>query len=84
MIVNERAPLSAIFELLADLTTRSAVVEYVDPSDVQFQRILRGREDLHRDLTPAGFEAAAQRFFRISARLDPAPSRRLYLLEKVA
>src|SRR3954451_2197393 len=51
LLVSERVPLAAIFELLAELTTRAALVEYIDPADAQFQRILRGRGELHRDFT---------------------------------
>ena len=82
LIVNERAPLETIFELLARLTSRTAIVEYVDPADAQFQRILRGRDDLHRDLTHARFETAAQRYFRVVGCCDATPTRRIYALEK--
>ena len=58
LIVNERTPLDSIFELVAQLTTRIAVVEYIDPADEQFQRILRGRDSLHRDLTPRDFRTS--------------------------
>jgi SAM-dependent methyltransferase len=83
LIVNERASLNAIFELLGQLTTRTAIVEYVDPADAQFQRILRGRDELHRDFTLATFETAAQRYFRIVGCCDATPTRRIYTFEKV-
>ena len=82
LTVNERAPLAAMFELLAGLTTRTSIVEYIDPADAQFQRILRGRAALHRDLTPASFEAAARTCFRISGCCEVTPTRRIYTLER--
>ncbi|SRR5579883_10356 len=82
LLVNERIPLDRIFELAGDLTTRSAVVEYIDPVDPQFQRIARGREALHRDLTPGSFEAALRRHFQVVDWRQITPTRRVYVLEK--
>src|SRR5262249_47603899 len=39
LLVNERVPIDGIFELVAALTAKVAIVEYVDPADAQFQRI---------------------------------------------
>jgi SAM-dependent methyltransferase len=82
LIVNERVPLDSLFELIAELTVRLAVIEYIDPADAQFQRILRGRDALHRDLTAESFEAAAGRHFRIVDIHNVTPTRRIYTLEK--
>lgn len=82
LLVNERVPLEYIFDLIAGLTTHLAIVEYVDPSDSQFRRIARGRDALHRDLTEAGFEAAAARRFDIVDSCRITPTRRLYSLRK--
>lgn len=82
LIVNERAPLDLIFDLLARLTRSRAVVEYVDPADPPFQRIARGRDALHRDLTPASFEAAARRRFAIVAATPVTPTRTVYTLDR--
>ena len=84
LIVNERVPLDSLFELIAELTVRWAVIEYIDPADAQFQRILRGREALHRDVTAESFEAAAGRHFRIVDVRAVTPTRRIYTLEKAA
>jgi len=84
LLVNERVPLDRIFDLLADLTTRLAVVEYVDPADSQFQRIARGRDALHRDLTRDAFEAAARRRFDVLEKRDVTPTRSIYILQSVA
>jgi predicted RNA methylase len=84
LVVNERVPLATIFDLLAELTTRRVVAEYVDPADAQFRRIVRGREALHRDVTPEAFEAAASRHFRLHARCQLTPTRCLYTFDKEA
>ena len=84
LIVNERAPLHSIFELVAGFTRRAALIEYIEPSDPQFQRILRGRDALHRDLTRATFEAAALRYFRIRVRSEISATRTLYVLDKAS
>ena len=84
LLVNERAPLPEIFALAAELTTQFAVIEYIDPADPQFQRIARGRDALHRELTPESFECTAGGFFRILEVYDVSPTRRLYLMRKTA
>jgi hypothetical protein len=84
LIVNERAPLDSIFELVSHLTTRLAIVEYIDPADEQFQRILRGRDSLHRDLTRETFEQAALPYFRIVERCPVTATRTLYVFERAA
>jgi SAM-dependent methyltransferase len=82
LLVNERIPLLPVFELAAELTTRFAVIEYIDPADSQFQRIARGRDALHRDLNREAFEAAACSCFQMVESQDVSPTRRLYLFEK--
>jgi SAM-dependent methyltransferase len=82
LLVSERAPLGAIVQLAAELTTRWAVVEYVDPKDSNFQRIARGRDALHRDLTPESFELAVGRCFEIADVSAVSLTRRIYLLRK--
>jgi SAM-dependent methyltransferase len=82
LIVNERVPLPLIFSLVAKLTTDLLVIEYVDPSDAQFQAIARGRDVLHRDLNEASFEQAAKELFEIAASAPVTASRRIYVLRK--
>jgi SAM-dependent methyltransferase len=82
LLVSERIPLAPIVELAAELTTRFAVIEYVDPSDPQFRRIARGRDVLHRELTRESFEAAVRRHFCIAEHCHVGPTRTIYLLQK--
>lgn len=84
MLVTERIPLAEIMALAASLTRDLLIVEYVDPADSMFRRLVRGREALHNDLTPAAFEAACQRHFTIERVQHLADtSRWLYLLRKL-
>lgn len=82
LLVNERVPLDRIFELAAALTTNMLIIEYVDPADAQFQRIARGREALHRDLTQNSFEDCARRRFHIMESHEVTPTRRIYVMRK--
>jgi len=83
LLVSERVPLEEVLELAADFTTDLLLIEYVDPADPMFRRIVRGREHLHAELTREAFEVACRRRFAClrSARL-PDSHRWLYLLRK--
>ena len=85
MLVTERVPLADILLLAAELTTNLLVIEFVAPDDSMFQRLTRGREELHKDLTAEVFEAECGRHFEI-VRMQhfEGTSRRLYLLRKQA
>src|SRR5260370_15125319 len=65
MLVTERVPLGDIIDLAAELTTNLLVIEFVAPDDSMFQRLTRGREELHKDLTPELFESQCGRHFEI-------------------
>jgi SAM-dependent methyltransferase len=82
LLVTDRVPLREIFQTARRLTRKWLIVEYVGPSDSMFQRLVRGREHLHREFNREAFEQAAQSCFRIVRSRDLAPAdRRLYLLE---
>ena len=85
MLVTERVPLTDIIDLAAELTTNLLVIEFVAPDDSMFQRLTRGREELHKDLTPELFEDQCRRHFEI-VRMQhvEGTTRRLYLLRKRA
>jgi SAM-dependent methyltransferase len=83
MLVTERVPLVEILDLAADLTRDIVVIEFVAPDDTMFRRLTRGREELHKDLTPAVFEAGCRRHFDIVRVQHLEGTRRwLYLLRK--
>jgi SAM-dependent methyltransferase len=83
MLVTERVPLSDIIHLAAELTTDILVIEFISPEDSMFQRLTRGREELHKDLTPALFEDFCKTHFDIVRTQHVEGSTRwLYLLRK--
>jgi hypothetical protein len=57
-------------------------MEYVDPGDAQFRRIARGRDALHRDLTPEVFEDAARQRFEMVESRAVTPTRTVYTFER--
>ena len=83
MLVTERVPLADIIDLAAELTTNILVIEFVAPDDTMFQRLTRGREELHKDLTPRFSKRSARGISRSSAfSMWKAPRGWLYLLEE--
>ena len=85
MLVTERVPLADILDLAAELTTNLLVIEFIAPDDSMFQRLTRGREELHRDLTPELFESLCARHFEtVRMQYVEGTTRRLYLLRKRA
>ena len=72
MLVTERVPLEWILELAAELTTSLLVIEFVPRDDPMFRMLVRGRDELHRDLTPEAFETACRKRFDLirSVRLE--------------
>ncbi len=83
MLVTERVPLAEILALAAELATGIAVVEFIGPEDSMFRRLVRGREELHKDLNEEAFEAACRQHFDIlrSRRIE-GTHRRVYLLRR--
>jgi SAM-dependent methyltransferase len=83
LLVTERIPLSEIVDVAAALTTSALIVEFVGVGDPMFQALLRGRDKLFADFSPASFEAAFARRFEIvrSAQVGTL-NRRLYLMRK--
>ncbi|HXP83361.1 MAG TPA: class I SAM-dependent methyltransferase [Bryobacteraceae bacterium] len=83
LLVSDRIPLEDVLALAADLTRGYAVIEFVAPEDPMFQRIVRGREQLHADLTVERFEQAARtRFDVVRSRKIDGLNRWLYLLRR--
>lgn len=83
LLVTHRIPLRAILTLMAELTTKLVIIEYVPVADANFVAIARGRDDLHRDFTAAFFEAECNRQFTILQAADIVDSgRRMYVLTK--
>jgi SAM-dependent methyltransferase len=84
MLVTERVPLSEIVALAAGLTSDLLLIEFVSPQDSMFQRLVRGRGELHQDLTHEVFEDASRRHFQmVRVQHLEGTSRWLYLLRKL-
>lgn len=85
MLVTERVPLESIVDLAAELTTDLLVIEFVGPDDPMFRRLLRGRGELHRDLTVEVFESKCRARFEIVRRQAiEGCNRYLYLLRRIS
>jgi 2-polyprenyl-3-methyl-5-hydroxy-6-metoxy-1,4-benzoquinol methylase len=82
LLVSEQIPLPAILELAAELTSEFLIVEFVAPADSMFHSLVRGREELYRELTKEAFERFATESFTVvrSRRLND--TRWIYLLRK--
>jgi SAM-dependent methyltransferase len=82
-LVREGIPLIEIIRLLADLTKDLLLIEYISPADPMFEQLMRGREDLFKDLTPAVFESACRKHFILLRKVELQKGRRdLYLMRK--
>ena len=85
MLITERVPLEEILELAGELTTDLLLIEFVEPDDPMFRRLVRGRDALYAHLTSSYFEEACRFRFHILPKLPIAQSSRtLYLLRRRA
>ena len=84
LLISERIPLAEVVNLVAEITTDLAVIEFVGTADPMFQRLLRGREALYQQLTTDVFESTLRKQFTIlqSEQLTDS-SRHLYLVKKL-
>jgi hypothetical protein len=83
MLVTEQIPLAAIMQLAAELTTDLLLIEFVPTDDPLFHRLVRGREELYKDLTRELFETTARRWFDVVRAERLAETNRwLYLLRR--
>lgn len=83
MLVTERIPLDSALQMASDLTTDTAVIEFVGPEDPMFASLVRGRDLLYRHLTVDEFERGATRLFDVVRVLKLEGLHRwLYFLRK--
>ena len=82
LTATEGIPVSEIFRMAKDLTRRYLLIEYIDPSDPMFKKLVRGRETLFSSLSRQAFEASANRFFDIVRSQQLTPERHLYVMVK--
>ena len=85
LLITSRIPLEELLSLAAELTSRWLILEWVEPSDPMFQRLVRGRQDLYAHLTSRYFEDCSVERFSITKRHPIEGSNRiLYLLRRRA
>ena len=82
LILLDQIPIPAIVSLLARITTRDLLLEWVPVSDPMFQSLMRGREDLYGSLTEADLLDATAAHFQLlrTDRIDNG--RVLFLFRK--
>lgn len=54
---------SEILRVARQMTTQVLLIEYVDPTDEMFKKLLRGREELYLDFNKDAFQAELQKLF---------------------
>lgn len=83
LLVDARIPLADVLDLIADLTQRDAIVEFVGREDPMFRHIARGRDALFENVTVEAFErAAARRFSIVRAERLPDSHRHVFFLRR--
>jgi SAM-dependent methyltransferase len=82
MLLADQIPMADVASLLASITTRSAIVEWVPKSDPRFIDLCRGRDELYQHLEEELFLDQFTRYFSISGHERLGNGRTLYLLEK--
>ena len=69
--------------VLDEVTMNKLIIEFIGTDDAMFRRLTRGREELHRDLTPETFvNTVRKRFDVVKDRKIPNSSRHLYWLRR--
>ncbi len=83
MLVTERIPLGEILTLLAELTTRDALVEFVGPEDPMFRHLAGPHMGLYTELNFAVFEKeVAKHFELVESFSGNSLHRRMYWLRR--
>ena len=81
LLISDQIPLGEVADLLSDLTTQWAIVEWVPASDPRFAELVRGREEIYKHLNEAEFVTAMERYFVTAQKERLKNGRTLYLLE---
>lgn len=83
LLVTERIPVPELAAYAAKLTTRHALIEWVDPTDDHFRRIAGPNAPLYANIDAQTFESALQPYFEIIERTPlKAGQRHMFLLKK--
>jgi SAM-dependent methyltransferase len=82
LLLADQIPMADVASLLASITTRTAIVEWVPKSDPRFIDLCRGRDKLYEHLEEELFLDQFTRYFSISGHERLSNGRTLYLFEK--
>jgi len=82
LLLADQIPMADVAGLLASLTRRSSIVEWVPKTDVRYIDLCRGRDELYGHLDEDLFVREFTRYFAVSAREKLANGRVLFLFEK--
>ena len=82
LLLSSQIPMERIAALCATLTTRHLIIEWVPPTDVKFQELVRGREAIYGHITESAFREAFRRSFVIVRECRLANGRVLLHLRK--
>jgi SAM-dependent methyltransferase len=82
LLLADQIPIADVAALLATLTRRSSIVEWVPKTDVRYIDLCRGRDELYQHLNEDLFVEQFTRYFTIVAREELSNGRVLFLFEK--
>ncbi len=82
MLLADQIPMADIAALLASLTRRSSIVEWVPKTDVRYIDLCRGRDELYQHLEEEFFLAEFSRYFSVVQRESLTNGRVLFQFEK--
>jgi 2-polyprenyl-3-methyl-5-hydroxy-6-metoxy-1,4-benzoquinol methylase len=82
LLLADQIPMADVATLLASLTRRSSIVEWVPRTDVRYIDLCRGRDELYQHLDEDLFVEQFTRYFTIVAREALTNGRVLFLFEK--
>jgi SAM-dependent methyltransferase len=80
--VTDRIPLLEIASIANLLTKDGLIIEYIDPQDPMFKKIVRGRENLHQDISINNFKKTFEVFFNIIKEQKINASRSIFFMRK--
>jgi SAM-dependent methyltransferase len=82
LLLADQIPMADVAALLASLTRRSSIVEWVPKTDVRYIDLLRGRHELYEHLNEELFVTEFGRYFQLVQREPLTNGRVLFLFEK--
>jgi SAM-dependent methyltransferase len=82
LLLRNQIPMDRIATLCSSLTTRHLILEWVPPTDLKFQELLRGRGAIYTHITEAAFRDAFAKYFTTVDELVLVNGRIMFHLHK--